>query len=858
MPNRRKVSADGDLSIAAGKTVKGDIRLTHITNLTEKETYPGLSVSPPADLLPTVLRGREELCAGISSLISNYLSDRNESTSLLLAGLGGVGKSAIALYACKQALNAGVETFWVDASAGAPVVPSMWRIAQELNEHVADFPQAPTEAGTIDLVWRALETTSKPWLIVFDNADDPTALAANGFSLSAGNGWVRFSANGLVVVTSRFADSTFWPRGFQSVLVEPLTSQSGATLLLDLAGSPQTTKMAEEKQIRDATALSERLGGLPLALRAAGIYISRKGYTASSSFADYTQALDSHFSTLLGANHNPGERTGSNKNRDSVLVTWSLSIEYLASNGFIDALRLIRFISCLDPTHIPVSLLAQIDSIFLDASSDEDTLIETLREMQILGLVERVDEETIVEEGLHSNITIDSTIQVHRLVAEVFGLALIREEQEARKFFRATVKALAGALKELEEIEGWAVLDQSFVTVHCVRVARSILHYPSLYARNDIKGLVNVISRVCDKMMSGSLPSTSVASLTVFLSLAESVFLRNSKPVRKIKHRLAHHVWHLDQRTGLELLIGSQNRWLRFNSRISPVFRSVLPASHDLVVTDDVKSEQAEWSLFALHIFRRVPWRSSKNMLINRTRIASSLTQSGHNAEAVAELRSVVKTYARKNQRETYEALDAQLVLAGAIHTSEKLPQPEDFAVAETEYRQILEINDRIRPEADQTRRARHDLAAMLQQQSRLAEAEAEYRTALQLLEQAHAGHGWHAAHLIHHVAAVLLMQGRSEMAEAEYRKALSLMDELSGGDTQEALIVRLQLAGLLRKRGKLDAAEAEYRRVVAAGDPGQPGSSETVQARQELSNILRERSKRRSGKGKGKPRPTR
>lgn len=62
-----------------------------------------------------------------------------------------------------------------------------------------------------DLLWRFLEA-QPGWLLIFDNVDDPGALAIAGNDASGGGGWIGPSASGLIIVTSRENNPRVWGR----------------------------------------------------------------------------------------------------------------------------------------------------------------------------------------------------------------------------------------------------------------------------------------------------------------------------------------------------------------------------------------------------------------------------------------------------------------------------------------------------------------------------------------------------------------------------------------------------------------------------------------------------------------------
>ena len=110
---------------------------------------------------------------------------------------------------------------------------------------------------------------------------------------------------GLIVVTSRIRDPNTWQPVAQMHSVESLGQREGAEILLDLAPAAGT--------IDDARILAARLGGLPIALRQAGSYISSK-FAEEHTFSAYGRALNDRFEELLSR---------AEEDRTRVTSTWS-------------------------------------------------------------------------------------------------------------------------------------------------------------------------------------------------------------------------------------------------------------------------------------------------------------------------------------------------------------------------------------------------------------------------------------------------------------------------------------------------------------------------------------------------------
>jgi hypothetical protein len=139
-----------------------------------------VSIAPPFGLRPEGLpvRGREELLA---ELDGPGLGVR------VLYGLGGCGKTRIALEAAARAAGRGREVWWVPAGDAEVLRAGMRALGRRLG--VADAQLEHGDAA--DLMWQRLAVLGTGWLLVVDNADDPRVLAGAGTHVEEGRGWLR-------------------------------------------------------------------------------------------------------------------------------------------------------------------------------------------------------------------------------------------------------------------------------------------------------------------------------------------------------------------------------------------------------------------------------------------------------------------------------------------------------------------------------------------------------------------------------------------------------------------------------------------------------------------------------------------
>lgn len=177
------------------------------------------------------------------------------SQAAALHGMGGIGKTQLALAYCHayRGTYAGIWWFRADSAGGlADTLLQQDALAACAAAGVA-VPKGQVSSQVFKQ-WLGAQTV--PWLLVFDNADDPKALRPYLPGLGPHH----------VIITSRRPD---WGALARAVELSVWTAEQGADFLLQRLG--ETARRA------DAQALTTALGGLPLALEQAASYIEASG-----------------------------------------------------------------------------------------------------------------------------------------------------------------------------------------------------------------------------------------------------------------------------------------------------------------------------------------------------------------------------------------------------------------------------------------------------------------------------------------------------------------------------------------------------------------------------------------------------
>src|ERR1700733_13928640 len=231
----------------------------------------GLPVTVPVGRLPAEVRGRDALLSELRGAIAGRR--RRRARVWVLAGMGGLGKSTVALAVARTARARGWRVWWVTVADAASLAGGMGEILCQLGapESVIRAVREGT-AVAADRAWEFLNSSHRAgskWLLILDNADAAGVLAAPGSAGPADDtGWVRADPSGVVIVTTRVKDRRVWGPWVEFRELRKLEGAPAARVLADLA--PRIAGPGGGQRI----GLGRRLGGLPLALHLAGSYLA--------------------------------------------------------------------------------------------------------------------------------------------------------------------------------------------------------------------------------------------------------------------------------------------------------------------------------------------------------------------------------------------------------------------------------------------------------------------------------------------------------------------------------------------------------------------------------------------------------
>lgn len=358
--------------------------------------FPGrvVAVSNVPIGVPEHFMGREDALAEIERTLQRS-GGRVAITAL--HGLRGVGKTLLAAAYAERHRNDYRTTWWLRAQTEAGIRIDLVALGVRLGWITPDVQEEPA----LEIVAERLRHEGEGILLIYDNAIDANALKPH---LPRG-GAAR------VLVTS---NTHAWRGVAEPVEITLWPKAVGADYLI-----ARTGRSAERS---DAEALSETLGGLPLAHEQAAAYCER----LEIPLAEYTRRFaETPIRLLDSVKDAPAEF----HDRLTVAKAFALAIEQ-AAKLHAAAEPLLCHAASMAPEAIPQCLFAQAREEFgepLASALREDGLDEALAALRAFALINR---ERISDERDPTIMT--DTIRLHRLVREIAVGQLSGEEERLR------------------------------------------------------------------------------------------------------------------------------------------------------------------------------------------------------------------------------------------------------------------------------------------------------------------------------------------------------------------------------------------------------------------------------------------
>lgn len=380
---------------------------------------PTLSHAIVTPLLWSVPHQRNPYFTGREALLQQLHHTLNTSKAAALthpqaiSGLGGIGKTQLALEYAYRYHEEYEAVFWLKADTRESLLADFQALARLLN-----LPEKHAEEQMKSVLAVIAWLKAHPrWLLIFDNADDLAMIRP----------FLPPALDGHLLLTTRAQSMGGLA---QHIEVACMTPEVGALFLLRRASllAPDATLEAASAQDRAlALQIVEELGGLPLALDQAGAYMEESAYHLKG----YLKLYQRQRTALL-------KRRGglATDHPEPVATTWALSFEQVEQADALAA-ELLRFCAFLDPDAIPEEIL--LEAARLSHAQENTTSPDELR---INAAIEVLLRFSLVQRNAETE-----TLTIHRLVQAVIQDAMDKGTQRywAERAAQAVHKAFPQA-----------------------------------------------------------------------------------------------------------------------------------------------------------------------------------------------------------------------------------------------------------------------------------------------------------------------------------------------------------------------------------------------------------------------------
>jgi tetratricopeptide (TPR) repeat protein len=793
--------------------------------------------------------GREELLARLHSQLQE---GRTAALSQALSGLGGIGKTQLAVEYAYRFYRDYQAVLWAHAESSEVLVSSYTEIAGLLNLPVKNSQEQAVIVQAVK-IWLQ---NHQNWLLILDNADELSILPA----------FLPPRLGGHLIITTRAAAPG---RLARRLLVETFSQEQGVLFLLRRAGlialdAEVSQALPQDQEL--AKQITQEVDGLPLALDQIGAYLE----TTGSGLAAYWQQYQQHRIELL-----KDYRGTAVDHPEPVATTWSLSFQRVEERNpaAADLLRLCAFLA---PDAIWEEMLRQ----------GADTLSPKLSAVVADGYLLDLAIETLRAYSLIARDVQAKALAMHRLVQTVLRDALPTEEQ---KQWMLQVVALVNQAFPDVEFENWPQCERylphalisaqwikqgRIVTPAAMRLLDHLGYYLTVRGQyREAEPLLEQALSLREEQLGPEHPDTALSLHNLaFLSRLRGKYIEAEPLYQRALSIRSQQLGpeHLDTAIslhGLGSLYLSQGKYTEaesFYQRVLSIREQQLGSEHPKVATslNSLARVYERWGRYtqaeslvvrSLSIFERQLGSEHPETSDCVHNLALLYRRQGKYAQAEP---LALRALAVREQQLGPEHPDTVNALSNLVrlYTSQgKYMQVKPLALRELATREQLLGNEhpaiafslaniarlyvvlkkyteaeplalralaireqQLGPEHFYTVLSLDDLAYLYTSQGKYVQAEPLYQRALTICEQQLGPEHPHTALILHDLAYLYASQGKHTEAEPLHLRALAIREQQLGPEHPDTATSLYNLAHLYVSQEKYTEAEPLYQRSLA------------------------------------------
>ncbi|RDW57813.1 hypothetical protein BP5796_12614 [Coleophoma crateriformis] len=741
--------------------------------------------------------GRSGLLGSLAAVLSQ--SNGNIQVAVLI-GMGGSGKTQIALEYCRIQAKAKKWIFWVDATSQETLQQSYHSLAEKEFGH-------DDKDSSVQYVRDYLAKASHSWVLVFDNYDTPIEKMREKF--------FPYRGCGSVLITSRFQGSyrLATENGEFNVGGMPLDEAQKLLLRHDCQTLTDNEKLHSHQII-------ERLGYHPLAID-----------QAAACIRDFNVPLEQflHFYETERAmilQHIPDNweyYSPENEKKLSVFTTWEMTYKRLqgAENGarYADVLTLFGYFYW---TRISAVLFqAYTEYCIAQAPAEWALQIDTIETETLAGLSTWMplflDEKSwskskfrqvlciLQKHHLIQNFSLDLTFSIHPLISDWIKLRKFSSKpghytKEAVHIVTEFLYSSYGSTATLEmrqeishHLEECRKNDQEYCDDAYIRSQhRCTQRIGSFYFDHgkypDAEKMYREALQLKETVLGKDHPQT----LTSMSNLAGALTRRGKYPDAENMYR--------EVLQSLETVLGKDH----------PETLTSMTNLSEVLSSQGKYSEAEKMYREALQMKETVLGKDHPSTITSMNNLAGVLKSQWKYQDAEKMYREALQSW------ETVLGKDHPSTLASMNNLAVVLSSQGKYPEAEKIHQEALHSSEMVLgKDHPSTLTSMTNLAEVLSSQGKYLEAEKIHQEALQSWETVLGKDHPSTLTSMSNRANALLNQGKYPEAEKIHREVLKLRETVLGKDHPDTLISMSHLAGALSRQGKYPEAEKIHREAL-------------------------------------------
>ncbi|KAA6406627.1 MAG: TPR repeat protein [Lasallia pustulata] len=756
-------------------------------NVKEDFTVPfSLSGIPETEIFV----GRKEELAKIKEA---FQGDGSQRTIVLLHGLGGIGKTQLAVTFVKEHRDTYSAIFWLNGKNEDTLKQSFAVMANRLYKEYPSSALLRTaaEAKDVDQIvviirqWLSAKENHR-WMLVFDNIDNPK-LPGNEDPQA-------------------YDVRLYFPEAYQGSIL--ITTRSSRLKIGKVVSVQKLVDIRESIAILTSTSgrvnldrdLVNQLDGLPLALTTAGAYLSQ----VSTSLEDYLR----HYRTSWLKLQQTSPDLLSYEDR-ALYTTWNLSFKHIQSQNK-SAGNLLRLWAYFDNQDVWFQLLAAGSEgspvWFATIVYDELSFNEAIR--------------LLCDHALIESLEVSGGYGMHNCV-HAWAVHVLNAEREISMAMLALI-CVGFAVPTKDVPEYWD--KERRLLPHADKCFESVYNTINLEFQDNCNAL-NAVHNL------GNLYENQGK-----MAEAEAMYRRALEGYEKAWG--PEHTSTLDTVNNLGILYADQGKIAEAEAMYRRALEGYEKAwgqehTSTLVTVDNLgnlyknQGKMAE----AEAMYRRAlegkekargPEHTSTLDTVNN--LGLLYADQGKMVEAEAMYRRALEGY------EKAWGPEHTLTLVSVNNLGILYKDQGKMAEAEAMYRRALEGQEKAwGPEHTSTLVTVNNLGVLYADQGKMAEAEAMYRRALEGYEKAWGPEHTSTLGTVNNLGNLYKNQGKTAEAETMYRRALEGYEKAWGPEHTSTLVTVNNLGILYADQGKMAEAEAMYRRALEGYEKAGPEHTSTL-----------------------------